>query len=348
MDKCVNSNLCILNTSTILETIKLINQNEDQLALVVDNNRQLLGVVTDGDIRRGIIKGVPLNSCVTSVMKTSPTVALESDSKAKMLMLLREARVKFLPVIDNDNVVIDVVKLNDLLMPIHYENTVVIMAGGKGVRLGSLTENCPKPMLKIGNKPIIETIINNFHRSGFLNFVISVNYLKEQIIDYLGDGTNFGVNISYLEEDFPLGTAGALSNLKLKEKLPFIVVNGDIYTDLDFADLLDQHNRSEASATMCLRNYNVQIPYGVVHINDNEIIAISEKPIIQNTISAGIYVFSPSVINYIPRDTFYPMTDLFKSLIAQKANVHSYQVDGIWIDIGQQTDFERAKSLCVE
>lgn len=340
--------MCILSTSTILETIKLINQNEDQLALVVDNNRQLLGVVTDGDIRRGIIKGVPLNSCVTSVMKTSPTVALESDSKAKMLMLLREARVKFLPVIDNDNVVIDVVKLNDLLMPIHYENTVVIMAGGKGVRLGSLTENCPKPMLKIGNKPIIETIINNFHRSGFLNFVISVNYLKEQIIDYLGDGTNFGVNISYLEEDFPLGTAGALSNLKLKEKLPFIVVNGDIYTDLDFADLLDQHNRSEADATMCLRNYNVQIPYGVVHTKGNVILSICEKPIIQNTVSAGIYVFSPGVISYIPHDTFYPMTDLFKSLIANKAIVQSYQVDGIWIDIGQQADFERAKSLCTE
>jgi len=347
MDKDNNtvSRYILPQNATILEALQVIDAGSKQMAVVCDDSNHLLGIVTDGDIRRAIIHGLNTNTPVVNVMNKSPQIAKPSESRGLLLLRMREKYIHFLPIVNEDNEVIDVVFLSDLTTPTKLKNTVVIMAGGKGTRLGPLTKNCPKPMLKIGGRPILETIVTHLATYGFYDFVISVNYLKDQIVDYFGDGSKYGLNINYLYEDKPLGTAGALSKFQPRNDMPFIVMNGDIYTDMDFIKLMNKHINTEAIATIGLRKYEYQIPYGVIQVDGEQVKDIREKPIIPFFVNGGIYVFTKKVLEMIPNNEYYPMTSLIEKLIKDDKKVGFYNIDSLWIDIGLQDDFKKIQAI---
>lgn len=218
------------------------------------------------------------------------------------------------------------------------------MAGGLGTRLRPLTQDIPKPLLKVGNKPILETIIKNFANHGFVNITISLNYKGEMIKDYFGDGSNFGVNIDYVEENMRLGTAGALSLIENKPNEAFFVMNADLLTDVNFSHLLDFHSFSNSDATMCVREYEYQVPYGVIEVEESNVTSIVEKPIQKFFVNAGIYVLSPKVFDYIPKNEFYDMPTLFNTFIEKEKRVISFPIHEYWLDIGRMSDFEQAQS----
>lgn len=324
--------------------MKIIDDSSMQFAAVVDETLNLLGTVTDGDIRRGILRGEGLDVPIKQVMNSSPVSACINNTYSDCLNLLKKHKLKQLPIIDMDNRIIDIIFADEDPATKDNGNTVILMAGGLGTRLRPLTENIPKPMLNVGNKPILETIIEGFKQYGFTNFILSVNYKKEVIQDYFQDGSAFGVSISYIEEDKRMGTAGALSLLKEKPSSPIFVMNGDLLTQVNFEQLLQFHEETEAAATMCVREYEYQIPYGVIETEGQQLVSIKEKPMHRSFVNAGIYVLSPEVFDYIPQDEFYDMPDLFKKLMDEQNNVSAFPVREYWLDIGRMADFEQANS----
>ena len=332
-------------TTTIFEALQLVDKNAKQMAVLVDNDRNIIGVITDGDIRRAILKGIPLNSSVVDVVNKTPLIGSKNESKKSLISKMQDRSVPFIPLLDSANKLVEILFLSDLLNISRKNNSVIIMAGGKGTRLGELTRNCPKPMLKIGSKPILETIIAHLSSFGFHDFYISVNHLKEQIMEYFAKGEKMGVKISYLHENKPLGTAGALANFEQQNSEPVIVMNGDIYTDMDFSALIDIHKSNNAAATVCLRKYDCQIPYGVVRTNNRQITTIEEKPVLSYFVNAGIYTFDPMILKMIPKNTYYPMTKFLEKLLKNGKLVYSHEIDGIWIDIGRHDDFKNASQI---
>lgn len=334
--------ILVNDNTTLLETMKIIDDSSLQFAVVVDEVNNLLGTVTDGDIRRGILRGEGLDVPIKQVMNSSPITACIENTYSDCLNLLKKHKLKQLPIIDMDKRIVDIIFADEGTANRHNKNTVILMAGGLGTRLRPLTENIPKPMLNVGNKPILETIIEGFKQAGFTNFILSVNYKKEIIQDYFKDGSAFGVSISYIEEDKRMGTAGALSLLKEKPTSPIFVMNGDLLTQVNFEQLLHFHEESNAMATMCVREYEYQIPYGVIETEGQQLVSIKEKPMQRSFVNAGIYVLSPEVFDFIPQGEFYDMPDLFKQLMDSQKNVSAFPVREYWLDIGRMADFERA------
>ncbi|MFA4133386.1 MULTISPECIES: nucleotidyltransferase family protein [unclassified Brevibacillus] len=326
----------------ILKVIEIIDAGAKQLALVVDGNGRLLGTVTDGDIRRGLLKGRLLNDKVSLVMNSYPTVASPYDSRENILALMKVRQLYQIPVVDEEGRVIHVEMLNDLLRPELKDNWVVLMAGGLGTRLHPLTYDCPKPLLEVGNKPLLETILLNFIDQGFHRFFISINYKAEMIKDYFGDGSRWNVEIRYLHEDQSLGTAGALSLLPEKPAQPIFVMNGDLLTKVNFEQMLDFHITHQAKGTMCVREYDYQIPYGVVNLDKHRLLGIEEKPLQRYFVNAGIYVLDPTVIELIPENNFFDMPSLFEKLMKQQEETIAFPIREYWLDIGRISDFERA------
>ena len=272
-------NLLIPENITIKEALKIIDKGAIRIALVVDEANKLLGTLSDGDIRRGLLKNYSLDDSIKDLYFKNPTVALSDESKEKIIQKAIKNQVYQIPIVDENNHLVDIVNLATLLNVTKKRNRVILMAGGLGTRLRPLTEDMPKPMLKVGNKPILETIIKNFAAHGFVNITISLNYKAEMIREYFKDGSDFGVNIDYVEENTRLGTAGALSLLKEQPNEPFFVMNADLLTDVNFSNLLDFHCFGNANATMCVREYEYQVPYGVIEIENDSIASIVEKPI---------------------------------------------------------------------
>ncbi|WP_203245957.1 nucleotidyltransferase family protein [Sporosarcina beigongshangi] len=328
--------------TTILQAMKIIDASTMQFAAVVDDTMHLLGTVTDGDIRRGILKGLPLESAICEVMNTSPFSEQDGKNLVHYKKRMRERKLKQLPIISGDNVLQRILFSDELELAIQKKNTVVLMVGGLGTRLRPLTETVPKPMLIVGNKPIVETIIESFKNYGFTNFVLSVNYKKEMIMDYFQDGTHLGVTIEYIEETKRLGTAGALSLLSEKPTEPFFVMNGDLLTKINFEQLLNFHNETNSTATMCVREYEYQIPYGVIETEDHRLLSIVEKPVHKSFVNAGIYVLNPAVLDYVPNGEFYDMTELYKILINENDKVSAFPLREYWLDIGRLDDYEKA------
>ena len=337
-------NLVVTENITIKEALKIIDNGAIRIALVVDENNKLLGTLSDGDIRRGLLKNYTLEDSIKDLYFKTPITALQSESKEKIVQKAIKNQVYQIPIIDENNNLVDIVNLATLLNITKKRNRVILMAGGLGTRLRPLTDDIPKPMLKVGNKPILETIIKNFASHGFVNITISLNYKGELIREYFKDGSDFGVNIDYLEETSRLGTAGALSLLQNIPNEPFFVMNADLLTDVNFSNLLDFHCFGNANATMCLREYEYQIPYGVVETEDSDIISIVEKPIKKFFVNAGIYVLSSTAFEFIPKNEFFDMPTLFNILIEKEKKVLSFPIHEYWLDIGRMSDFEQAQS----
>ena len=319
-----------------------------QFVAVVDDEMLLLGTVTDGDIRRGILNGFPLESPISTVMNSLPFIEQEGRKNVYYKKRMRERKLKQLPITSSDNILQRILFSDELELAIKKDNKVVLMVGGLGTRLRPLTEKTPKPMLNVGNKPILETIIESFKGYGFTNFVLSVNYKKEMIMDYFQDGSHLGVNITYIEETKRLGTAGALSLLSDKPSEPFFVMNGDLLTKINFEQLLDFHYETDSAATMCVREYEYQIPYGVIQTENHKLLSIVEKPVHKSFVNAGIYVLNPTVLNYVPSGEFYDMPELYKKLMNEHDKVSAFPLREYWLDIGRLDDYEKANGVFKE
>lgn len=337
-------NVLLPSSATILDALDVINKEGLRIALVTDKNDCLIGVVADGDIRRGLLNNLSLSDPITMVMNTNPTTAEIDTPKEELVELMRAKEILSIPLLQNGKIVGLEILQNVLSKP-KYSNPVFIMAGGFGTRLKPLTDSCPKPMLKIGNKPMLETIIRHFIKAGFSNFYISTHYMPEVIQNYFGNGEKLGVSIQYVYEDKPLGTGGALGLLPsdLSQEHPLIMINGDILTTIDYHKLLKFHNDNRADATMCVREYSYQIPYGVVNSEGQKITSMVEKPSYQYHVNAGIYVVSPQIINTVVKNSYIDMPTLLSHHIENNKNILMYPIYEYWLDIGRLDDFNKAQ-----
>jgi dTDP-glucose pyrophosphorylase len=328
--------------ASLKDALQVIDTASTQMALVVDDQRRLLGAISDGDVRRALISGQGLDDCVTSVMNSTPTCARASDSKEAIHALMRRHGFRQVPILDDSARLVGLETLDDFIHTRARNNWVVIMAGGLGSRLQELTAHTPKPMLKVGERPLLDTIIESFVDHGFGRFYLAVNYKAEQIEEYFGDGSRLGVQIEYIKERQRMGTAGALSLLPEIPSEPFIVTNADLLTKVDFGQFVDKHIEHQADATMAVRDYEMQVPFGVVRETEGRIEAIEEKPIQRFTVSAGMYVLSPHVLELVPRETFFDMPTLFEHAYQKGLNARCHRIHGYWLDIGRMPDYERA------
>lgn len=332
--------IIVSEQNTLFETMQIIDKSSLQFAVVVSEEGNLLGTVTDGDIRRSILRGDTLDVKITKVMNPSPITGIVGQSRKKYYQLMQTKKLKQLPIVDKNNKIIDILFSDKVVS--NNENLVVLMVGGLGTRLRPLTNDIPKPMLKVGGKPILETIIEGFKQYGFTNFILSVNYKKEVIQNYFQNGEAFDVNISYIEETKRLGTAGALSLLPTQPNKPIFVMNGDLLTQVNFEQLMHFHIDNNSSATMCVREYEYQIPYGVIETDGVSLVSIKEKPIHKSFVNAGIYVLSPEALNHIPNNEYYDMPELFQKLVKEEMKTTVFPIREYWLDIGRMDDFEKA------
>ena len=326
---------------TVRETIRRIDGSSTQIALVVDPESRLLGTITDGDIRRGLLKGVSLDDSASAIMNASPTCAHPDEGREAILARMKAKSLHQIPIIDAGRRVVGLEVLDELLSA-KRANWVVLMAGGRGSRLRPLTDDTPKPLLRIGTKPILETILESFIEQGFERFFLAVNYRAEMVQAHFGDGSRWGAQISYLNEDTPLGTAGALSLLPAHPAAPILVMNADLLTRVGFGHMLEFHRSYSAAATMGVREYDHQIPFGVVKIRGQSILSIEEKPTQRFFVNAGIYVLSPETLEMVPRDRHIDMPELFETLIAAGRETAVFPIREYWIDIGRMDDYQKA------
>ena len=331
----------ITTDATIKKALKVIEDGAIKIALVVDKRDKLIGTLSDGDIRRGFLKGLSISSSVKSLINKKPLVGKKNDIKEKLLNIAFSKKIHQIPIVDSKGKVTEILLTDELKKNEIKLNKVVIMAGGKGTRLRPLTKNTPKPMLKVGGKPILQTIIKRFSDCGFKDLIICVNYKSHIIENYFGNGDKFGVKIEYVKEKKRMGTAGALSFIKKKLTEPFFVINGDLLTDLNFEKMLDFHRKNNAEATMGVKEYCFNSPYGEVNLVNENILFINEKPIHKFFANAGIYVLNPECISLVPKK-FFDMTTLFKKIIKKKKKTISFPLDEYWKDIGRLSDYKKA------
>ena len=322
--------------------IERLNKVGIKIALVLDENFRLLGTISDGDFRRGMLSGLTLEDTVEKIMNKNPRTVNEGTSRLEILKLMNDTKILQIPIVDRNNFVIGLHLWDDISVQAKYSNIMVIMAGGKGSRLHPQTENRPKPMLLVAGIPILEHIVKRARSQGFNHFIIAINYLGQIIEDYFKDGHKFGVKIEYLHEDVPLGTAGALSLLSHKPERAFIVTNGDVITDINYSDFLEYHTVQNAAATVAVHTHEFQIPYGVVQINGLEVESYEEKPIVSSLINAGVYALDPDILDLITEPKFRDMPELLDISRELKKKVIVYPLHESWIDIGRPIDLEIA------
>lgn len=334
--------------TTIAEAVKILDSAGVGILLVCDQERerQLLGVITDGDIRRAILRSIPFSDHCMSIANKDYTSVQEGISPTDALRMMDHSKsffVNHLPVLDSSGRVVDLLLRRDLVSDEKLPLQAFIMAGGVGKRLRPLTDDMPKPMLQVGKKPILEHIVDQLRDTGIENIKISTNYLREKITDYFGNGENFGVNIEYVNEDQPLGTAGSIGLVDTPTDR-LLIINGDILTGTNFRAMFDFHVEHEADMTVGVRRYEFQVPYGVIECDGYRICGLQEKPLHQFFVNAGIYLLQPSMLAHIPTDRPYDGTDLIKDLVLQHKNVVSFPIIEYWIDIGQHDDYKKANS----
>jgi len=324
------------------DAIKALTESALRIVLIVDSDMKLLGTVTDGDIRRGLLRGLNLTSSISEIINPKPIIVPISFTRDRVLQIMLQSKVYQIPVVDDESVLVGLHLRDEERAIESRSNLMVIMAGGRGTRLLPRTETIPKPMLTVAGKPILEHIIERAKAEGILHFILSVHYLAEVIQNYFGDGKAFGVNISYIIEKTPLGTAGALGLIDPEPLEPIVVTNGDVLTDIKYGELIDFHTENAAEATMAVHVYQSSIPYGVVRTKDLEITGYTEKPVAQFLINAGVYVLSPQALKLIDKFTATDMPNLFSSIQKCEKKVIAYPVHEKWIDIGTKESFNEA------
>lgn len=329
--------------ATFRDALKVIDATGTGMALIVDAERRLIGVLSDGDFRRALIRGAGLEDPAVSAANREPVCIDQHQDRAATLAMLRAHSLRQLPVLDSERRVVGLTTVSDFLNIPVRSNPVVIMAGGKGERLAELTRDTPKPMLKVGPRPILDTIVGSLAGQGFRRFWLAVNYKAEQIERHFGDGSALGLDIRYLRESKPLGTCGALALLPRPDE-PFVVTNGDVLAKVDYGHVLDSHLEAGADATVVVRDYQMQVPFGVIEGSDGRILRIAEKPTQSFTISAGAYVLSPSALGLIPEDAYHDMPMLLAEMIARGMTVRQQPAEGYWMDIGRPPDYAQANA----
>lgn len=327
---------------SIGDAIKILNDTALKIVLVADSDLKLVGTVTDGDIRRGLLRDLTLASPISEVINTKPIVVPQNYTEEVVLKIMSSHKIFQIPIVDEGLKLVGLHVRNEQNIKVSRDNVMVIMAGGKGTRLLPKTEKIPKPMLRLGPKPILEHIIERAKAEGFTRFVLAIHHLGEVIEEYFGDGKSLGVTISYVKEKTPLGTAGALSLIEPKPSQPIIVTNGDVLTDVKYGDLFHFHNYSNGKATMTVQVREWQNPYGVVHTNGIEITSYEEKPITRTMINAGVYVIDPSVLEILTGETPCDMPQLFELARKRGMKTVAYFAHEPWIDVGTHDDFNLA------
>ena len=331
-------------SATLRDVIIALDKSALQIAMIVDDAQQLLGTITDGDVRRALLRGKDMEAPVASIMSTDPTVVTKDIGRQAMLDLMQANRISQLPVVNDKQQVVGLHVWDEINSRKAHKNTIVIMAGGLGKRMQPYTKNCPKPMLEVAGKPILEHIIQRAVADGFYSFVISLFYLPKIIKDYFGDGSKWNCSISYICEVSPLGTAGALSLLNPNPEMPFIVTNGDVLSDISFSDILNFHQENTASATMAVRKHELQNPFGVVHTDGINIVGFEEKPIQSSNVNAGIYVLNSDAVELLKHDETCDMPMLFDRLSRAGHSTIVYSMHEVWMDVGRPEDLRLARA----
>jgi dTDP-glucose pyrophosphorylase len=336
----------LTDKANIKDAIENLIASSLQIIVIIDSNGVLIGVINDGDIRRGVLRGLKLTDSIKEILNRNPVVVDEDVSQNSVIKLMNDNHFIAVPIVDKNGYVLGLHLLTEINLPIEKLNQVIIMAGGKGQRLLPKTKDCPKPLLPINGKPMLEHIILKAKDEGFSRFVIALHYLGDMIKEYFGDGSAWDVEIDYLNEEEPLGTAGAISLLKDKPKLPVIVTNADIVSDITYSRLLDFHNQHKSVyATMGVRLYETIHPFGVVNTSGVDIISFEEKPILRSNVNAGVYVLEPKALDYLNQNEYCDMPSLFNRL--QKKNLRAivYPIHESWKDIGHLEEYNNANNI---
>jgi dTDP-glucose pyrophosphorylase/CBS domain-containing protein len=341
--------LFISPDNSIRAAMKCVDRGGCGIALVVDQEMRLLGTITDGDVRRAVLAGTDLASPVSVILASKistqypkpVTASPETDRKA-LVALMHEYVLRQIPVLDNEGRVVDLVMMDDLIPTQDLPLQAVIMAGGLGTRLRPLTEDLPKPMLPVGGRPLMELVIEQLRQAGIRRVNVTTHYKPEKIFDHFGDGSSFGVELNYVNEDKPLGTGGALGLIDAPTE-PMLVINGDILTQVDFRAMLAYHRENHAVMTVAVKQYDIKVPYGVIECVGAQVCALKEKPQMHLLVNAGVYLLEPKVYEFIPSGEHFNMTDLIQRLLDSNHTVVSFPIIEYWLDIGQLADYEKAQ-----
>lgn len=329
-------------TATIADVIRNLNESGIKIVLILDEGDKLVGTVSDGDIRRGLLGGLVLSSFVTEIIHRNVLVVPPEISRELVMQLMVANKIQQIPVVDKQHNVVGLYLWDEITTPSERPNLMVIMAGGIGSRLMPHTESCPKPLVHVAGRPMLEHIIERAKLEGFKHFMLAIHYLGHMIESHFGDGEKLGVQIDYIREKTPMGTAGAISLLKSIPDKPFVVTNGDVITDIQYGELLDFHTRHDAVATMAVRSHEWQHPFGVVQTQGVEIVGFEEKPVARTHINAGVYALSPSALSCLESGGHCDMPTLFERLQTKKKLTVAYPMHEPWLDVGRPSDLQQA------
>jgi dTDP-glucose pyrophosphorylase len=334
-------NLCVSPSSSILEVARILQETSTRIVLVVDSDDKLLGIVTDGDIRRGLLAGVSSDESCETVLNSSPRVIGPEGQLDEALRLASGGEAGAIPIVSEDRVLHGVWVTH--LSQQGLNNRVIIMAGGKGVRLRPMTSSVPKPLVSLGDKPMLHRLLESLYAEGFREVAISINYLGEQIEESVGDGSSWGLSVTYLREKVALGTAGALGLLEPRPAAPVLVINADVLTGARLGDLLEQHTRHGAAISVGMRVHDIEHPFGVLDLDGSTVTGIREKPIWREFVSAGVYALSPEVFTLISGDEYLDMPDLVSLALSRDLQVEGFPLHEPWLDVGTPEDFRTAQ-----
>ncbi len=341
---------CVAPETPLLEVMARINENQQGIALVVDRERKLLDTITDGDLRRAVLAGTDLKLPISTLharRKSPPVTAQVGTNASELVRIMRAKSIRQIPLVDASGKVVELALLDELVDDKTPGLAAVVMAGGYGTRLMPLTKDVPKPMLPVGERPLVEHTVEKLRAAGINRVYMATHYKAEALTQHFGNGQEFGVDIRYVDEQIPLGTAGALAQLNGAQE-PFLVINGDIMTDLNFRSMLDFHREHEADMTVGVRQYEFSVPYGVVSTIETDITAITEKPTQRMFVNAGIYLIEPDVCGLVPGGERFDMTDLIQVLLVKRRRVVAFPISEYWVDIGQVEDYEKARGRATQ
>lgn len=336
--------IILSDTASIRDAMRCLDKGSLRICLAIDINKKLIGTVTDGDIRRALLKDANMDDSINGIMNKQPLTVTENTSRQQRFNLMKQHDLIAIPIINGQGQVIGLETLHQAMQPEKLSNPIFIMAGGFGTRLQPLTDYCPKPMLRVGDKPMLEHLINQFKSQGFYNFYISTHYLPEVITSYFGKGDNWGVSIDYIYEEKPLGTGGALGLLpKNLPELPIILMNGDVLTNINYSQILQHHTSNSFDATLCVKESEYSIPFGVIETENQLIINMVEKPTYHYKINTGIYVLNPEIVASVKRNEIIDLPTLLERHRKENKRIGTFTSYDYWLDIGQMKDYQKAQ-----